>query len=296
MVSEKWDKPSWVESVVAGARNPENWLASARRSKRASDLLRKDWPRQHEAIRRSIATGAIGEPAGAPSVAAAAAFLGGTALENLLKGVLVARDPGLVQPNARKPDRMYKWQGSGHDLLRLARDARVPLLPSDTETLTVLTDFIGWAGRYPTGMSASGMRPTDERPHGRGFVSSEHFERLDDLFARLEDVLTNAAREQQRLEEIQERARRATRRKELLQELSRLDTVDTDGVRVYVAEADAPDAAPCVVVCGGCGAEIALNAHRPAAICRCGTLHHYRRGWLAGRWQAAVDTYPDTAQ
>lgn len=294
MRATDWDDDSWVRAVVAGARDPGQWLASALRCKRASDLLRDDWAKQIEAIRKGIDAGTLdglADLAEVPSVGPAAAFLGGTALENLLKGILVARNPELVQPNAKKPDRMFNWPEGGHDLSSLAVMAEINMSDAHRQTLEVLTDFVGWAGRYPTDISASRMAPPDDRPHGRGYISSEHFEALDEMFESLCTTLLSVIEGWQEGLDKERQEHRAVRRQELLAELSELETVTTDGVRTYVAEAE-PAGAASLVVCVACGAEMYLGAECLAAVCRCDILHHCRWDWLAGRYQPIVDVYP----
>jgi hypothetical protein len=67
------------------------------------------------------------------------------AVENLLKGILVKREPEVwVEAN---PKRLYAWS---HDIRKLAAAAHIDLEGNEGIVADNLTRFIMWAGRYPT--------------------------------------------------------------------------------------------------------------------------------------------------
>jgi hypothetical protein len=77
------------------------------------------------------------------------------AVENLLKGILVRREPDVwVKAN---PKRLYEW---GHDIRALAAAADIELDPHEDSVVDNLTRFIMWVGRYPTAMTPA--------HHGKG--------------------------------------------------------------------------------------------------------------------------------
>jgi hypothetical protein len=100
---------------------------------------------EHEEIPESVG----------PSTMLLAAF----AMENLLKGLVVIREPGSVQPRATDPERLLDWEGSGHDLLALARRAGEKLSAEEEDLMRLLTEFVLWAGRYPVSMRAKCSGP-----------------------------------------------------------------------------------------------------------------------------------------
>ena len=64
-----------------------------------------------------------------------ALLLIGLAVENITKAMLIQKSPG-SSPR-------------GHNLLSLARDTGIKLAHSEEEVLSLLTEFVTWAGRYP---------------------------------------------------------------------------------------------------------------------------------------------------
>lgn len=295
MPSEKWDDESWTASVVGAARNPSAWLGAADRCKQASDVLRAHWESEIRELSTMTSQLMRGQevPTLVPSVGASAVMLGGIAVENCLKGIIVARCPEAIQPDRRRPDKMFNWGRRPHDLEPLARSAGIALSPEDRETLAVLTDFSLWAGRYPIAQSASGMRPTDARPHGRGSFSSATLAQLDVMFLRCRATLLDEDRSRQEDLTRPEVDARRSRRDELLRDLAALNVEDTDGTRAFLDLDAHTSGSPALVLCVQCGAEMSLDDGRPATICRCNTLHHYRRAKIAGREEAVVDHYPE---
>jgi hypothetical protein len=174
----------WLDSVVGGARNPRNWLFRAEGLMRCADELeaahersRNRWLRAsveaqlfrsdetvrelHEAIEESLS---FGGPA---------LMLRGFAIENLLKGLLVARDP--EQWVKRRPTQLFNWT---HDLRTLATQVQAHLEPAEQEVVDRLTLFIQWGGRYPTAMKAK-----DHPPSGASW-SSDDLPVISALFTR----------------------------------------------------------------------------------------------------------------
>jgi hypothetical protein len=71
-------------------------------------------------------------------------FLVGLALENLLKGLLLARDPGLAAGG-----RLAREIGDSHRLSTLFQRASIPLSTEQVKLVDRLSESILWAGRYP---------------------------------------------------------------------------------------------------------------------------------------------------
>lgn len=83
-----------------------------------------------------------------------ALMLMGMALENLLKAVLLVRDPSLV--GKRKISNKLKT----HDLLRLFAHVGIELKnASEIQYVETLTRFVEWQGRYPGPIDAKNMGP-----------------------------------------------------------------------------------------------------------------------------------------
>jgi hypothetical protein len=119
-------------------------------------------------------------------------MLAGLAIENMVKGILVARNPELVQPDRQHPERLFKWGASGHELARLLGKANFKLSASETELVERLNIFVTWGGRYPVALDALDMQP---RPQQSGELSDPTEIRRTDpplvnkLYERLHDEL-----------------------------------------------------------------------------------------------------------
>jgi hypothetical protein len=113
----------------------------------------------------------------APSV-----MLSGFALENLLKGILVARDPSRVG----SPQKLFDW---GHNLVTLAADANIALSADEDRVMRRLTDYTTWAGRYPTANKTAHMVARPDTPTGGATWDGADNEVVDGLYASFRKAL-----------------------------------------------------------------------------------------------------------
>ncbi|MFQ5961072.1 MAG: hypothetical protein ACE5MG_06725 [Candidatus Methylomirabilales bacterium] len=123
-------------------------------------------------------------------------MLTGFSLENLVKGVLLKR-----QPHLAKRGRVPSWPGRGHDILTMFRSAGISLRPPEEDLLTRLREFVTWRGRYPIAKTPDEMMPR-EAVHGGGtpfMMPKQDRQMAEDLFSRLAQVLEKEA--QQRMEQ-----------------------------------------------------------------------------------------------
>jgi hypothetical protein len=151
-MSDPNDTKSGFE-LVGG--EPHAWLIEAKQLKRAADLV---LPELREIFSVS--------PQGRPRFEDAKLFnsymlLAGLALENLAKGILVKRNPGVVTQD--------KFILKGHDLQQLAQQVLSTLSKNELDILNRLTEFVTWAGRYPINLYAAknvhpGFIPSTDRP------------------------------------------------------------------------------------------------------------------------------------
>lgn len=225
-----------------------------------------------------------------PWVGAPAMTLAGFALENLLKGLAIAADPGLVQPIATKPNELLDPRIKKHKLVALAGLAGVELSTEEEALLTKLTEFVFWAGRYPTPLDAFDSKPRDGAESGGASFTSDWFDPLDALFDRLRSLLMDAAIRLAREQEVAALEEKRRRRPEIMVALERLKKVEIEpGVVVFESElSDEPGAS---ISCN-CGVTFNLNQRRPAGICRCDTLYFCEKRGVAGRIEFAVETFP----
>jgi len=112
----------------------------------------------------------------------------GLALENLAKGICIARDPNVV-----KDDR---YVGHAiHLLLDLLNHAKVTLSKEESELVERLETFVIWAGRYPIPRQLAGYLPRAQPGGGFGplsYFSSKDPALIEGLLERLEGILEAA--------------------------------------------------------------------------------------------------------
>lgn len=288
------DQEWWAESAAGAARNPAGWLHSAEQLKRAADavleFVRGDW----ESLPSAFAN-ALGGEQRPPSVAGQYMMLAGFAIENLAKGLILVSEPHRVQPDPAKPGRLLRWEGSGHLLERLLRDANETLSAAESELVTRFETFINWAGRYPVALQAMEMAHPPGQD-GRARMSSDDIAAFEALYERLRRRLWHEAIEAGRRTQARDQENRARRRVELLDELADLERETINGVTILLRRGQ-PDQPASAVGCATCGAGFALAPDRPAAFCRCDILHHCEIRYEAslGRDMPDVESYPPSA-
>jgi hypothetical protein len=131
------DTKSAFENVGA---EPHAWLIEAKQLKRAADLILPE-------LKNIFAV----SPHQRPRFEDAKLFnsymlLAGLALENITKGILVGRNPGVVTSET--------FTLKGHNLSQLAKQVTPTLSKHELDTLNKLTEFVKWAGRYPIHLHA----------------------------------------------------------------------------------------------------------------------------------------------
>jgi hypothetical protein len=121
-----------MEDFRDQANDPRAWL-------RASDSL---W-------------GAAEELVGGPRFVAWY-LLTGMAVEDILKGLIVARDGIELDDRGRL---RLPWPAPGHNLILLAANASVELTEEERQLVERLSEFVLWAGRYPIPRRLEEFRP-----------------------------------------------------------------------------------------------------------------------------------------
>jgi hypothetical protein len=119
-------------------------------------------------------------------------LLSGLAFENLLKGLLVSKDPEIVRGKMN-----WNISKGGHDLKKLCDLANILVSAEDLSILEARTEAILWAGRYPVpkfheGKSEFGIPIGLEQGAFKvgEMVSrfSRHKARCDDLLNRIDEM------------------------------------------------------------------------------------------------------------
>lgn len=178
------DASSQAEIFEKCARQPYLWISSAEVLKDSADLV---LARFRTALERAAPEREDTKIDLGISLFPVYMMLVGLAVENLLKGVLISKDHSLVEGG-----RLKKWGGSGHDLTKLASDARLPLTNEEKELLARVAEFVRWAGKYPLPYSSRVQAPYPIPIDGyddlaRWEVSDPP--RIDDLFLKFRHLL-----------------------------------------------------------------------------------------------------------
>jgi hypothetical protein len=223
------ERDYWLEQAEATAKNPGGWLASAEALMRSADLLQAE--SDQEWLRLTLAWDKSEWPDLAEELAdvQAAPFLwpvylrlAGLALENLAKGIAVARDPSLVAPDS-KGRLIRKW---GHINAALFSKLGIELGAEETALVERLGVYVEWAGRYPVPRFAMKLQSARTFHRGSDPVA------IGNLYERLHAELVRAAPAHGERGE-QERKERGL---EAYAVLRGLPTQEVDGATTYVAE------------------------------------------------------------
>jgi hypothetical protein len=114
----------------------------------------------------------------------------GLAMENLIKGVYVAKNPNLV---ARERIDLSLWaEDSGHGIASFAKTL-TPLEHDEEELLRRLQEHVVWAGRYPIPTKSTRFH-NSLHPDNLRRLNTEDFRVADRLFVKLAELL-HAARQ-----------------------------------------------------------------------------------------------------
>jgi hypothetical protein len=171
-----------VQQIYKGAQTPTSWLLSGERIRDAAEVIigtevAKEIPyfRAHEeAVQIALSIACTGsnksgqaeikcDPPNYPP----AQLLYAYAMENLLKGLIVANNPAVVDENK------ISSQLKSHDLIQLSASAGVTVHVEEEPVLAALSELSVWAARYPVA-----TRKEDyvgrENPHAMLDYGSRH--------------------------------------------------------------------------------------------------------------------------
>ena len=158
---------------VAG-RECGHWLSRANALKRGADLILDD-------LNKSLA---IYPYSRAPYEELALflpyMLLSGYALENLVKGILVEKDPSIVS-NGEFNRTLVKGSKDGHISLEMVEQVVTDLSAPEKDLLKRLRQFIRWESRYPIPLKSDEMEPAAFRQSDPVLI--------DQLFIRMTGII-----------------------------------------------------------------------------------------------------------
>jgi hypothetical protein len=171
------------KSIDIVIRNPQAWLDSAARLKRAADIIGNQFQSEaHSHMRSRLAAPSPPEADGNGfDLTPAYLMLAGYAVENAAKAAIVAAD---------NTEQSLKWVSRNHLSVKMLRRAGLALVDGEPDLVERLSHRVMWAGRYPAPNLRDGLRfatSVEERGlWGDPTRASTNDVRLvDELFARM---------------------------------------------------------------------------------------------------------------
>ena len=171
-----------LQAVYRAGQKPVCWLLSAERLRDAAEVILsaevvKEIPyfRAHEEATHqalSIACSGTNEAGHAeiscdPPNYPPAQLLYAYAIENVLKGLIVANDAAVVDENG------ISKKLKSHDLIELSVAAGVTVHVEEQPIFAALSDLSVWAGRYPVRVAQGGLFREGESPCDAGLRIAE---------------------------------------------------------------------------------------------------------------------------
>jgi hypothetical protein len=168
------DLKEWSKEQFKAAQRPIAWLLSAERLRDAAEVICKHeraaeipYFQAHTAAEKEAAAKAYsdGNDAGVAEIKAMppnyppAQLLYAFAIENVLKGLIVANTPGLIE------ERSLNDELTTHNLIKLAEKAQFTVHVQERPVLQALSQLSIWAGRYPVARTRREYISSASNPH-----------------------------------------------------------------------------------------------------------------------------------
>jgi hypothetical protein len=168
------DLEAWSKEQFKAAQRPIAWLLSAERLRDAAEIICKHEQTaeipyfrayaaaQEEAVAEAYSDGrtaGVVEIKAIPPNYPPAQLLYAFAIENVLKGLIVANTPGLID------ERRLNDELTTHNLIELAEKAQFAVQPQERKMLEALSHLSVWAARYPTARTRREHFSSVSNPH-----------------------------------------------------------------------------------------------------------------------------------
>jgi hypothetical protein len=283
------------------SRSPSRWQSQASILKAAGDAVWEDMER-HTVALHSYPIGSDPERSHRLLSSdrlftwAPALMLWGFAIENLLKGLIVAIDEQAVtvEDNLRIRT-VWSSRRKGHDLEWLAERAGVAegRFPQERALLVKLGRYTRWSGRYPFpadyGEQRATTSPDGERQEAGG-IDHDDISLFGVLYQRWSERLSEAGRAEGQRRHEREEVEQARLYPIVLAKLETTCMVEPldNGATAYRSSEPAETDDTHQVACAGCGVSFVIGREVKAVRCRCSHLHiaryRYEPAWgrLAG--------------
>lgn len=127
------------------AQTPEAWRRTSISFKRSADIIWEKWFNVFKRLDGDRPLKVTSQECGDIYLLLPIfLLLVGFAIENALKGLLIAEDPSIVESKVK-----WKIKSGGHDLRELYKQTNLSITAEEQELLDALTQAVIWAGRYP---------------------------------------------------------------------------------------------------------------------------------------------------
>lgn len=162
-----------------GAKDPQSWLNQAKQLKMSADVIEAELRNEIPVMLLTIGTNER-------FLALMKSFmmLNAMAIENLMKGILIGRNPSLVTHESMSATILPR---GGHGISRRANEI-CAFDDSQVNLLKRLEEFLFWAGRYLMPLKSTVYR-NSLAPEMLLTFNESDFETVDDIYNRMVSVL-----------------------------------------------------------------------------------------------------------
>jgi hypothetical protein len=163
----RWESDPKLFALVAVTWN--QWIGQSGEHLYAAQVLLPHIQQRDADIERLAKTKDRGTARLAPSLTGIYFLHCAFSLENAFKCVVAAQSAAAIEAEIRRTNRIPKIL-LGHDLVELARKASFSIGTDEEYTLTFLSRYGTWAGRYPLPVHNIRNAPTDQLSNGGHYL------------------------------------------------------------------------------------------------------------------------------
>ncbi len=169
------------ETFEIAGKDAQRWLAQARQLRISADIIKRE-------LQNEIPIMSVAPEADERFLALMKSFmmLTGMAIENLMKGVLIGRDPSLVNQLLISDKLLPR---GGHGISQRAKEI-CPLDNEELDLLKRLEEFLFWAGRYVMPLK-SRVYLASQTPENLLSFTDTDFHAIENIYSKMAGVLEN---------------------------------------------------------------------------------------------------------
>lgn len=283
---ESATEEEWLNNqIYEKAKNPYNWLEQAEYLHAAGNAVEAKTKASFEEARNEPDFFNKGRHIVATPeywMTFSGVMLWGFALENLAKGLIVAKKSGSIS-RAKDGELKTRWIQS-HELKKLMKRAGVALSNEEKDLLSLLSQVTIWGGRYPAPFGQSYKRLDME-------WNDQRKKCFDGIYDKLHKALTIEVTEYNEDNAQKRKALESAEYRRLREELdsnSRMTRLD-NGVVNYQARRKPPTQDIASISCAKCHTQFEVGKKIEAALCLCETLYYAKYQYDGDRGRLALN-------